>query len=143
MGWTHAWRRQTELPARAFSLASDEIRTIMKFIGVPISGFNGHGMPIITESSIVFNGTRPSHCEPFEIHQTEFDRHGRPYVRSFCKTERAPYDICVKVALIVLKHHLEGAIEVTSDGCDDDWKDARDICQEGLGYGSDFKLTTG
>ena len=67
-------------------------------------------------------------------------RRGRTRVFSYCKTEQLPYDFCVQVALIVLKHHLEAAIKITSDGGDAEWQRARDVCQEHLGYGQDFRL---
>jgi hypothetical protein len=53
-----------------------------------------------------------------------------------------PYDVCVQTALIVLSHHLGSAIRIGSDGKDDDWAEARRICQEHLGYGEEFRLTS-
>jgi len=61
-------------------------------------------------------------------------------VFSYCKTEQLPYDLCVQVALIVLKHHLGATIKITSDGGETDWQRARDSCIENLGYGQDFRL---
>ncbi|MEI7835659.1 MAG: hypothetical protein WCK05_04515 [Planctomycetota bacterium] len=80
-------------------------------------------------------------CEPFRVHRCEKDRHGRATTWSFCKTGRAPYDLCVQVALIVLRHHLGDLFTVGSDGCDGDWQQARRFCQEHLGYGQGFKLS--
>ena len=76
-------------------------------------------MPSVLTASVA-----PAAVEPFEIHQTEFDRRGRQLVPSFCKTEHAPYDLCVQLALIVFKHPLGHTISVASDGKDTDWKDA-------------------
>lgn len=88
----------------------------------------------------MFNEVGSSGCEPFEIQGTEFDRHGRAVFWSFCKTEHLPYDICVQVALVILKHHLGEAITVGSDGTDDGWTEARRLCQEQLGCGEEFRL---
>ena len=90
---------------------------------------------------ITFNGARGHGCETFEIRATAEARPGDVLSRSFCKTEGAPYDICVKVALVILKHHLGDRITVASDADDRDWNDARHICQESLGYGADFPLS--
>ena len=39
-----------------------------------------------------------------------------------CKTERKPYDAIVVACLLVAKHHLGAAIEVSSDGnWEDEW----------------------
>ena len=46
-------------------------------------------------------------------------------------------------ALVIAKHYLGNAIEVTSDGEMKDWKDAMMICEHFLGYGGDFKLDEG
>ena len=142
MGWTHNWRRGTELPAATFAGAVRDCQRILPCTGVPLAGFDGTDQPILQEDLIIFNGEGRAGCEPFEIHQTECDRHGRAVFWSFCKTEHQPYDLCVQVALVILKHHLGEAITVGSDGKDDDWADARRICQEELGYGEEFQLET-
>jgi hypothetical protein len=140
MGLTHNWQRGTELAADAFARAVEDCRKVVAATGVPVAGFNGSGQPIFDRDKIIFNGAKGAGCEPFEIHQTEFDRRGRKVFWSFCKTEYAPYDVAVKAALIALKHHLGDDIKITSDAKDTDWDDARKICQQTLGYGGDFKL---
>ncbi len=66
--------------------------------------------------------------------------HARPRasIFSFTKTNRLPYDLCVRVALIILQHHLDHAFRVASD--DTDWESARALCQEHLDYGREFTL---
>ena len=140
MGWTHSWQRPTELPEEEFARAAKDCRKIMATLDVPLGGFTGEGEPTFSAERIIFNGVGKTGCEPFEIARVEFDRKGRELVLSFCKTEQAPYDICVQIALIVLKHHLGDRIVVSSDGKDKNWEEARKICQEGLGYGMDFEL---
>ncbi len=58
----------------------------------------------------------------------------------FCKTARRPYDIAVKVCLIIADRHLGDAISIGSDGGMDDWQDAMLLCQHFLGYGAGFVL---
>lgn len=53
----------------------------------------------------------------------------------FCKTAFKPYDLAVTAFLIVCKHHLGDTIEVSSDGEDKDWFDAKMLCDKLLGYG--------
>lgn len=59
---------------------------------------------------------------------------------NFCKTAFRPYDLAVTAALIIAKHHLKGAMTVTSDGEAPHWFDGAMLCQSLLGYGLDFKL---
>lgn len=139
MGWTHHWKRETELPRKPFAAAVRDCQKVLPQIGITLAGFEGTGSPVFEDDVIVFNGAGGA-CEPFEIHQTEFDRRGRKIVWSFCKTEHLPYDLCVQVVLIVMKHHLGDAIVVTSDGTDNDWATARRTCQQHLGYGEEFRL---
>jgi len=141
MGWTHNWQRPTELPEEEFARAAEDCQKILATLDVPLAGFSGDGEPISSADSIIFNGAGGSGCEPFEIARVEFDRKGRESIFSFCKTEQAPYDICVQIALVVLKHHLGDAITVGSDADDEDWQQARQQCQKSLGYGEDFRLT--
>jgi hypothetical protein len=122
MGWTHYWKRSTELPPEKFAAAVRDCRKLLPALGIPLAGIDGNGIPHLADDGIAFNGV-PS-CERFEIHQTEFDRRGRAVMWGFCKTEKLPYDLCVQAALIVLKHHLGDAIVVNSDGTENDWSAA-------------------
>jgi hypothetical protein len=68
----------------------------------------------------------------------EPDEHGRYF--GFCKTAYRPYDLVVQVCLVIAAHHFGAGIAVSSDGSNEDWKDAVALCQELLGYGEGFEL---
>ncbi len=136
MGLSHYWHRGTELPAEDFAAAVEDVRTAIFKIQVPLAGFDGTGQPILKADTVVFNGQPP--VEPFEIHQTEFDRRGRTSHWSYCKTEGAPYDVAVRAALIIFKHHLREKLIVASDAKGEGWEPARRLCEEAVGYGGDF-----
>lgn len=140
MGLTHYWLRPTELPPDKFASAVQDIHRLLPTLNVPLAGFEGTGEPILTDDTLMFNGAGGAACEPFEVHAVEFDRHGRPEKRAYCKTEGLPYDRAVKAALIVLKHHLGDDLTVTSDQPDDAWGDAGQVVQRALGFGSGFRL---
>ena len=142
MGWTHSWRRPVELPADRFACAAADLRLLAATNTVELAGFDGTGHTQIDADHIVFNGRAPSKCEPFEIARVEFDRLGGNEVRAFCKTEHLPYDLIVQSALIILKHHLDDAFSVSSDGYDADWNEAKRLVARCLGYGADFELQT-
>lgn len=140
MSVTHYWRRPTELPAAAFAKAASDCRQVLQAADVDVAGFDGQGEPLLTAERIVFNGRSPRACEPFEIAAVEFDRHGRPEVRSYCKTQLLPYDVTVKAVLVVLAHHLAGSLAVTSDQPAEEWAGAMRLVEGELGYGQAFEL---
>ncbi|MEM9417691.1 MAG: hypothetical protein AAGA25_01380 [Planctomycetota bacterium] len=140
MGWTHYWERLTELPKAEFAEGVQDILRLSKACPVGISGFEGCGEPIFEPEHVVFNGTSPQHYEPFEVSRIEFDRRGRTVILSYCKTDRKPYDLFVQAALIVFKHHLGEAFQVSSDTDDSAWLSARSFVSESLGYGDLFDL---
>lgn len=78
-----------------------------------------------------------------EQHQplSEYDRNqGRTKSFECCKTNYYPYDLAVTACLIIAKHYLGDQIIIKSDGEQKDFNDAMIICQQFLGYGSDFDL---
>ena len=54
------------------------------------------------------------------------------------KTSHRPYDLAVTICLVIAKHHLGDNITITSDGIDDDWIEAKRLCEQFLGYGMEF-----
>ena len=140
MGWTHYWERETELPQEAFEKAVKDCRVLLAAVDVPLAGSHAEGEPVFRGDGIVFNGIKGHDCEPFSIKLVEVSRRPGKLVFSYCKTQKLPYDLCVKCTLIILKHHLGDKIRVMSDFTDEDWNDARNLCQGCLGYGLDFEL---
>jgi hypothetical protein len=115
----------------------------MAKIAVPLVGDGETSKPIFSANEILLNGADTAGCEPFQVCQTAFDRHGRQRFFQSCKTHGAPYDLCVKIALIVLHHHLAETLDIFSDQPECDWNEARKTCEELLGYGCDFHLGNG
>ncbi len=140
MGLTHYWERETELRPETFCKAVLDMQRITATLPVRLASKDATGSPYFGADAVAFNGAAGSGCEPFEIHQTEFDRRGRKRFYQYVKTERTPYDIAVKVSLICLKHHLGNEVRVTSDAPDSEWAEARRLCAEVLGYGASFAL---
>ena len=54
------------------------------------------------------------------------------------KTARKPYDLAVTVCLIIADHYLGDNIVIGSDGANKDWIDAKNLCEQFLGYGNEF-----
>ena len=147
MGLTHYWRRPPRLSQAAFAKAVQDCQRILPLLGVPLA--DRAGPPVFTEECIRFNGVAPERSEPFAIDAFEAPPPARgclmfsrstpaSRVFSFTKTHGLPYDRCVRVALIILRHHLGDLLEISSD--DADWQEACEFCQEHLGYGQEFHL---
>ena len=140
MARTHYWRRPEKLDANAFAAAVKDCKLLLAGIDVPLSGAEQQGEPVFIADAIIFNGISGQACEPFMICVYEQPRHPKRPLLSYCKTEKLPYDLCVKCALVILKQHMPDDIRVMSDGTDADFDDAKQICLSCLGYGSDFTL---
>ena len=82
----------------------------------------GEGEPIITDTDIVFNGSRErgEEYETFSIHinDGEWD---------FCKTAREPYDIAVQLCLLSFKYYFGENFEFSSDGGEKEWAFANEV----------------
>lgn len=139
MGYTINWQRPVELPADRFAAAVADCRDVLPTLGIALAGFEGKGECILDADHVVINGQAPMCCEPFEIDRVEFDRRGRGWVWAFCKTQQLPYDLCIKVTLIIFAHHLGDGFKVGSDGAEVDWNEARRVLQAKKGYGGQFR----
>jgi hypothetical protein len=56
------------------------------------------------------------------------------------KTAFKPYDVAVTAALLIVKRYLCDQLVVHSDGLDAQWADAKELCQQHLGYGNWFTI---
>jgi len=142
LGWTHYWEREIEVPEENLASAARDCRTVFDSAAIDIAGGGGTGEPMLTPDVLLFNGRGAFGCEDFVFPRIQVPRRERPSgkVLGYCKTEHLPYDLCVQLTLIVLKHHLGNLLKVASDISDDGWQKARGICQKHLGYGAEFIL---
>ena len=139
MGYTNYWQCDSNLSEYAFSAAVNDFITILPKLDVSLAGSLGNGKPSLSTDEIIFNGSEGLVCEDFSFYRSQSSRRGRDKAFGYCKTENLPYDLCVKVALIILKHYLNNSISISSDGEDTEWDNARENCQKYLGYGNDFR----
>jgi len=134
MGHTHYWQRPAVLPADRFGAAAADVRRLLPTLNVVLAGPLGEGPAVLEEDRIAFNGAGPEGCESFEICQIEAPLRQEQRILSFCKTQRRPYDLAVRAALIVLKHHLRPDLHVSSDADQKDWDKAEHVVRHALGY---------
>ena len=140
MGWTHYWQHEATLPTDKLKDVLHDFQAVLANLDVKLVGADGSGEPILSEREIIFNGITGQNCEPLIIKSLKLPRRSSSKTVSYCKTEKFPYDICVQVILIILKKHIGASIAVSSDGNEDAWKQAKELCQRILDYGIDFEL---
>ncbi len=118
-------------------------------MGVQLAGPNGLGPPHVGKQAIRFNGAKKVHraaqafilertLEPesstaVEVSLNGFEGYGVP-----CVTLNKPYDLAVRVCLIIAKHHLGSTVKVKGGCTLPHWKKAITICKRVLGYGDGF-----
>ncbi|MCG7852386.1 MAG: hypothetical protein MIO92_07675, partial [Methanosarcinaceae archaeon] len=115
MGWTHYWHRDIEIPDEKFKAALKDCRIILSGLDIELGDAEGKNSPVLTDDEIIFNSVTIG-CEPFIFRRIQHPRPGRDRVFGYCKTEHMPYDLAVQCCLIILKHHFDDSIQVSSDG---------------------------
>ena len=152
MGYTHYYYVSEKFDATLFKKVVDDFKKLLKPIsdkGIVLANGMGEGKPIINDNEIVFNGLGELSHETFclekthEIQDWQKDMKKGELIFQFTKTARKPYDIAVTACLVIAKHHFGEKIRISSDGNDSEWNDGKQLCQEILGYGQDFKLDEG
>ena len=136
------------------AIADDFGRVVLPLddAGIKLSGGHGEDAPEITSEGVCFNGL--SNCEHSPTdpcagdcsHETfAFPRIFLPadwqepesgFYSDFCKTASKKYNSAVMVFLLIAKYHLPET-EISTCGTDDEWEEARQFCQNILGYGSE------
>ena len=144
MGYTNHCYRVVEFDRKKYRAAVDDLKKILPETGVDLADFDGSGKPTISYNDVRFNGRFPKHCESFSMPRI-FDDRVRPRKLpgfTFSKTHRLPYDLAVKVSLLIFKRHFADEVEIGSD--DEDlvagWSEAIELTHRVLGYPKSWKL---
>lgn len=131
MGYTHYWRfkKPSDITARQleslYQLAIRQCNRLIKSYNANLklidskhpyrlSGYSVHSSQY---GGINFNGTAELSHECFVLRE-HFNQNE---AFNFCKTAQKPYDIMVTACLLLLKHYLGNAIEISSDGYKHNW----------------------
>lgn len=124
MGYTHYWTASQQLdplPEKAvkdIQAIFDKCADIIAF-----EEDEPDKPPLVTPELITFNGREG--CETFVFDLSKGF--------NFCKTARLPYDDVVVAVLIVLKSNYGELLDVSSDGCGDEWDEGIALAKE-FGY---------
>jgi hypothetical protein len=144
LGYTNYYKVPVILDVKKFKKLSVELETIAGLLPsyketILICGWDGTGHPVFTNDDIRFNGEEKNgmDCETFSISQDntkEANARGskNELVLDYCKTNRNPYDLMVKISMLRLKHHFPKC-EISSDGNISDWKQAKEIYKKAFG----------
>jgi hypothetical protein len=138
MGYTNYCYRVLEFDRKKYRAAVSDLKKILPETAVDLASFDGTGEPTVDGNDVRFNGRSPQDCESFSMPRVFAER---PHPRklpgfTFSKTHHLPYDLAVKVSLLVFKRHFAEDVEIVSD--DEDllagWKQAIELAHRVLGY---------
>lgn len=130
MGYTHYYYLPEQLDHEKFSHLVQDVKKILDHIDVQLGDGIGENEPIITEEDIVFNGVGEDGHETFALSRNNPIMGDDTFAFNFCKTALKPYDLAVAATLLRLKHHFGDQVKVSSDGGDEEWRPAKELCDE-------------
>lgn len=144
MGYTNHCYRVLEFDLKKYRAAVSDLKKILPETGVDLASWDGTGEPTIDGNDVRFNGRIPQDCESFSMPRVFDDR---PFPRklpgfTFSKTNHLPYDLAVKVSLLVFKRHFANEVEIGSN--DEDllkgWSEAIELAHRVLDYPKSWKV---
>ena len=139
MGYTHYWEFKKPKEIKSSELEKTYQKTIIecqKILNIynkqcesweRLSGYAAHCKPG-QYGGININGKGDEGHENFILREHFNQNDGF----TFCKTAQKPYDLAVIACLATLKYRLKDAIEVSSDGCHEDWIDGVELARNVL-----------
>ena len=155
MGYTHYWYKVAELSQDSFdNFVRDFYQVLPTFRSLLEQTENDSQSLEVNNQVVVFNGIQEYSHETFffdrvmdrkeNFVQYHNEQSGeKTHIFNFCKTAQKPYDIAVTCALIIAKKNFGDNIIVSSDGGQEEWLEAIDLCQNTLGYGESFNVEEG
>ena len=147
MGYTHYCYKVEELDQDKWNNFITDFKTVLPFFAKYLSIDKTDNQCLeVTDQKLWFNGIGEESHETFAFRRVEEHDSGTGYGREnsntpyfmFCKTAQKDYDIAACCALIIAKKHFGDDIVVSSDGDISDWKEAKELCSDELGYGATF-----
>ncbi|KAK6531430.1 hypothetical protein TWF281_008235 [Arthrobotrys megalospora] len=127
MGYTHYW--SGHLNSSTSSQLTTDIHKLLSITSTKITGPAGTGDPQISPSSINLNGDESAD----QAHESLNLPIGQTISFGFCKTARKPYDEVVGAVLLRCLVYNQSTFTVWSDGCWEEWGDARVLYQTAFG----------
>lgn len=144
MGYTNHCYRVLEFDREKYRAAVEDLKKVLPETGVDLADIDGSGRPIINENDVRFNGRAPQDCESFSMPRVYADwvRPRRLPGLTFSKTHRLPYDLAVKVSLLVFKRHFGDEVEIGSDDRDLlwGWRAAIELTHRVLDYPKSWRV---
>lgn len=112
MGFTRYWTVKGNVASSVMDAACRDIAEMLREEGavgsvVAYEADLENLPPVCEQGTVRFNGIGEEGHETFYFTDYGWD---------FCKTARKPYDLYVAASLMLLKHHFGDAIDIDSDG---------------------------
>lgn len=146
MGYCHFWYRPVEIEEETFQAIVKDVELANVELAkkrIPIKkDFINEDTDEIMNECLIAEG-----YETFFFPRILPERYQQGFAQmkdgrffQFVKTNKRPFDLSVKIALIIIKHHLKEQLIVTSDGYDWEWADASEFTLKQLGYPGNYQL---
>ena len=137
MGYTHYWSKKPSLSKNKWELFTEDVVRLLydgtNLVCADDAKVNDY--PEVNEDYVRFNGRGEDAHETFYFERIQTpntwqqaDEKGRYF--NFCKTARKHYDIYVVAVLQLAKLHFGNAIELSSDGDDEELKAGIELAKE-------------
>jgi hypothetical protein len=134
MGYTNYWYQKRDFTPTEWAALVHRATAVIaaaKKDGVAVGDSWGIGQPAINDDSLCLNGREPDDYETFRLtrnqrlpHDYEKPRFAKEGAFDCCKTGNRPYDAVVVAILHYAKKIAPDAIDISSDGGDEVFKDA-------------------
>lgn len=99
----------------------------------PLAGPDGQGEPVIRPQGIALNGAGADWYESLAL-EPEFPDYGFGCKTGFCPQSARPYDLAVRVTLLLARYHAGPVVKLHSDGNLAAWQEAAKHIYDFLGY---------
>ena len=147
MGYTHYCYKAEELDQTKWDNFIEDFEKVLPFFEQYLEKSPTDDQHLVYDSEkLWFNGIGEQGHETFAFMRVEAKNDSKGYGREdtntpyfmFCKTARKDYDIAATCALIIAKKHFGDDVIISSDGDNSEWSEAKELCEDELGYGEKF-----
>lgn len=124
MGYTHYFPQKKSFTDEQWGKVMEGTNKILAFCherGIALKWeYTSSKDPEVSEDRVRFNGFGDEGHETFLVPKVKAESF------NFCKTAYKPYDLAVCMTLLLMKDVAPGVLDVSSDGGDEDWKEANE-----------------
>lgn len=132
MGYTHYFTLNGTIKQHEWDGFIEDFKQILPEFENLLDSTTGQKL-VVAKDILFFNGIGEESHETFSLTMEDSGF-------AFCKTAQKPYDIAVTCALVIAKARFGAKIDVSGDGGEEGFNEAKQLCQKILNYGADMVI---